>query len=125
VLEQTEETTTGNIYGVSSPTSRSLNLLRERGFIVDVVERFIPGVMQRRDLFGFGDLLAIGPRESDGSRQVLIVQTTSSSNAAARVKKIEASEHIAVVREAGVAVHVHGWLKNSKGRWVVREIDCS
>jgi hypothetical protein len=47
-------------------THRTLKKLREDGYLVDVVERFIPrsgfsGV--RKDLFGLFDLLAIKPGE--------------------------------------------------------------
>ncbi len=46
-----------------SPTSRTLNYLRERGWEADIVERFnhYAGKFgQRKDMFGFGDIVAMG-----------------------------------------------------------------
>ena len=107
----------------TSPTQRSLKRLRDMGYEADVVERWLPGVGIRKDLFGFGDIFAIGPRV-DGARERLIVQTTSYSNASARVSKIKDSPLIDAVREAGIRVEVHGWRKVS-GRWQPRVIDLS
>jgi hypothetical protein len=107
---------------MSSPTQRSLKYLRLLGYRVEIVERWIPGANIRRDLFGFIDLLAI----KDG--EVLAVQTTSGSNVAARVAKIASDElagAVADVRKLGWSIHVHGWRKNSKRRYVLREIDVS
>ena len=42
-----------------------------------------------------------------------------------RIKKIEASETVAKVREAGIRIEVHGWRKNSKGKYVLRIEDIS
>lgn len=105
---------------MGSPTSRSKALLEERGYMVDVVERWIPGANIRRDLFHLWDLLAIH-RETGA---VCAVQTTSASGVSARLKKIGDSPNIATVRKAGWALFVHGWRKKG-GRWVVREEDVS
>ena len=46
-----------------SPTSRTLQYLRTRGWDVDIVERFNPYAGkfgQRKDMFGFGDIVAMG-----------------------------------------------------------------
>ena len=102
-----------------TPTQRSLAKLRADGWIAEVVEKWIPGANIRKDLWGFGDILAIRGKER------LVVQTTSASNVSARVKKIADAEHIGSVREAGFAVVVHGWDKGPNGRWRVREVDCS
>jgi hypothetical protein len=109
---------------MSSPTARSLEHLRKQGYTVDVVERWIGGgkFKVRKDLFGFGDLLAV--RESE----VVIVQTTSGDNVASRVKKIASDElaaAVAAVRRAGIRIVVHGWRKNASNRWQLREVDCS
>lgn len=102
-----------------SPTQRSLRYLREQGWpLVEVTERWNPHARIRQDLFGFIDLLAVGPAG------VLAVQTTTSENVAARVKKIGDHPNIAAVREAGIGVHVHGWSKR-QGRWTLRCIDVS
>lgn len=107
---------------MTSPTSRSLELLRKRGYRVDIVERRIARGFVTKDLFGFIDLLAI----RDG--QVLAVQTTSGSNVAARITKLESDElagAMADVRALGWTIHVHGWRKLANKRWECREIDVS
>ena len=103
---------------MSSPTQRSKALLESQGYRVEIVERYNSFVKRRFDLFGFIDLLAIKPGETVG------VQTTSYSNMSARIRKIAEHENVGAVREAGWQILVHGWRKNSKGRWecVVRDV---
>jgi hypothetical protein len=102
-----------------SPTGRSLAHLRDAGYVAEVVERWIPGANVRRDLFGFGDLLAIRAGE------VLLVQVTTGDHVAHRLAKIAEAEHVGAVRAAGIRIVVHGWRKNAAGRWTLREVDCS
>ena len=102
-----------------TPTQRSLKHYRDKGYIAGVVERWIPQARKRSDLFGILDIVAVGDGETVG------VQTTSGSNVSARVKKIADSDTVAHLREAGWTLIVHGWRKNSKGRWVLREVDVS
>lgn len=102
-----------------SPTTRSLKYLRDQGYLSQVVEKWIPQAGKRVDLFGFIDILALKGGE------VLGVQTTSASNLSARVKKIQEHENVGVVRDAGIAIHCHGWRKNSKNRWVITVRDLS
>ena len=102
-----------------SPTQRSLAELRKRGYTAQVVEKWIPQVKRRVDLFGFIDVLAIRDDE------VLGVQSTSGSNVASRVTKIAEHENVGAVRKAGIRIHVHGWRKAANGRWTLREVDCS
>jgi len=99
----------------TSPTQRSLKYLRDQGYTVAITEKWNPHARVRQDLFGFIDMLAI----KDG--QTLAVQTTSSSSFSERKKKIEAHENLPLVLAARWQVTVHGWRKNSKGKWVVRE----
>jgi hypothetical protein len=103
----------------TSPTQRSIALLKERGYLTAIVEKYNPhvgpfGITQ--DLFGFGDILAL--KKGD----ILLVQTTSGSNASKRVKKIEDSVNYPRVIESGMRVSVHGWRKLKSG-WACREID--
>jgi hypothetical protein len=102
-----------------SPTQRSLKLMRERDYECEVVERWNAWSRTRKDLFGFIDILCLG---TDGS--IVGVQSTSDSNGAARVTKIADSPLVGRVRSAGIRIVVQGWRK-VKGRWQVREIDCS
>ena len=101
-----------------TPTQRSLAYLRDEGYLVAIVEHWNPFARIRQDLFGFIDLLAIRRNET------LAVQVTA-SGVSSRVKKIEASPHLGRVREAGWRLHVHGWRKNSKGKYVMRVVDLS
>ena len=103
-----------------TPTQRSLKHLREQGCTVDVVERWLPFAKVRKDLFGCLDILAIAP---DGT--TVGVQTTSGSNVSARVAKITAHENLPVMRRAGWRLLIHGWRRNSAGKWVLREVDVS
>lgn len=101
-----------------TPTQRSLAYLREKGYLVEIVEHWNSFVNQRKDLWGWCDLLAIRRDE------VLAVQVTS-SGVAARVKKILASNTIDRVREAGIKVHVHGWRRLADGKYHIRVVDIS
>ena len=103
-----------------TPTNLSRKFLEADGWHVELVEQTIRTgrIVFKRDLFGFGDLLAL----KDG--ETLLVQTTSYSNAPARVKKITDSPLLPVVRKAGWGIHVHGWRKK-EGEWTNRIIDLS
>ena len=101
----------------SSPTQRSLALLRERGFQAEVTERWNPWAKVRQDLFGWVDILALG----DG--QTWAIQTTSRSNMSSRVKKIEESPILPEAIRAGWRIEVHGWDRDSKGQWRVKILE--
>ena len=104
----------------ASPTHLTLKHLRAEGWpLVEVTEKWNPHARIRQDLFGFVDVLAVGPQG------VLAVQTTSVDHVSHRVAKIADHPNVAAVREAGIAIHVHGWAKKS-GRWVLaRDVDVS
>ena len=99
---------------MSSPTSRSLELLRFLGYEAEVVEKIIPGTYRKRDLFGCIDIVAVHARHG-----WLLVQTTSGSNVAARLRKCRSAlrGHPAL-RHA--KVEVWGWQKYAKRGWDVR-----
>lgn len=101
-----------------SPTQRSLEYLRELGYHCEVVEKWNSFTKQRKDLWGWCDILAIRKDE------VLAVQVTASA-VADRIKKIQESTTVALVRDAGIRIECHGWRKNSKGRYVIRVEDIS
>lgn len=103
---------------VSSPTTRTLALLRKQGYTAGVVEKWNSHAKIRQDLFGILDIVAVGNGETIG------VQCTSYPNVSARVNKIEASEAISELRKAGWRILVHGWRK-PKHRWEVREVELS
>lgn len=112
---------------VKSPTSRSLEAIRERGFAPWVVEYYNSFSRKRVDLFGAWDIMAVGNGE------VLLVQTTSGSNVSARVRKIADNAFTPLLREAGVRLEVHGWRQvkrkwkngNTRLEWACRTVDVS
>jgi hypothetical protein len=114
---------------VNSPTKRTLDYLRSRGYAVGVVERWIPQARKRVDLLGFIDILAIRDDET------LAVQSTSASggNLMARVRKAQALPTFAQwLAEPHRAVEFIGWRQLKRGysrpTWVpdVRRYDsCS
>ena len=101
-----------------SPTQRSLEYLRELGYHCEIVEKWNSFTKQRKDLWGWCDILAIRKDE------VLAVQVTASA-VADRIKKIQETTTVALVRDAGIRIECHGWRKNSKGRYVIRVEDIS
>lgn len=110
-----------------SMTVLSRKHLEADGWYVETVEQNVRagGKTWKKDLFGFGDLLAIRRGE------VLLVQTTSSTNMAARITKITESPLLAKVREAGIGIVVHGWANRvvkrgePKREWTLRVEDLS
>lgn len=102
-----------------TPTARGVAKLKANGYRVAVVEKWDPHARIRQDLFGIIDLLAIRNGET------LAVQTTSSSNVAARMTKIADSEATPDIRAAGWRFEVHGWRKGKNGRWQCRVEDVS
>ena len=103
---------------MSSPTSRSLTFLRREGFQVDIVERWIIGANIRKDLFGFGDMLAVHRLD----RTITIVQTTTLSNLSARIKKAKGLLSLKTWLESGGKVEFHGWWQDETGHWRVRRV---
>lgn len=103
---------------MSSPTARSLALLRDLGYRAKVVERWNPYAKIRQDLFGV-DILALKPGEP-----VLVVQATTGANHAARRTKLEEEGFTALWEGAGVTIEVWSWskqgLRGSRKVWTVR-----
>jgi len=103
----------------TSPTSRSLAMLKDAGYLCAIVEKWNPHARIRQDLFGVIDILAL----KDG--ETLAVQTTTASNAAARATKIADSEATPIMRKANWRIHIHGWRKNKAGEWICNVKDVS
>ena len=103
-----------------SPTARSLERLRNMGYVPAIVERQTGPVKQ--DAFGFVDILAIHETTGD----VIAVQATSGSNVASRVTKITDHPNLPVLRAANWQIEVWGWRKSAKdGGWKCRVVDLS
>ena len=97
-----------------TPTQRSIAYLKGNGFaLVQKVEHFNVFAHVRQDLWGC-DILAV----SIAPPMVMLVQTTSGSNGAERVKKLQQMDSTDLLKAAGIGVQVHAWrkLKSSK-KW--------
>lgn len=103
----------------ASPTSRSLEECRKRGWPVQVVERWNQYARKKQDLFGVIDIVAITPVG------ILGIQATSGSNHASRVSKVlEESRAIAWVKAGGL-LQVWSWSKRrepgkKREQWTLR-----
>lgn len=103
----------------TSPTQRSLKLLRGEDYTAQVVEKYITWTQRRIDLFGFIDIVAM----KAGSPGLLGVQTTSGSNLTKRIKKATALPECELWLLTGNSLEFHGWrkLKNLPGN---KQWDC-
>lgn len=99
---------------MQSPTSRSLAECRRRGWVAQVVEKWIPQARRRVDLWGIGDIIVM-----DGAPGSLLIQATSGSNHSSRVQKALAEPKLKLWLEAGNRFQVWSW-KKVKGRWELR-----
>lgn len=95
---------------MTSPTQRSLKLLRDEGYKAQVVEKWNMFAHVRQDLFGFIDIVAI----KKGVKGVLGVQTTSATHLSDHMKKYENMEVIRLWLETGNKFELHGWRKTGK-----------
>lgn len=92
-----------------STASRTIGMLRDNGWIAELVERYNPYSKKYNDLFGFADVLALKPRSG-----VLFIQVTTGGKVNARLEKIrseafEQAEH--VILTIGARIEIHGWRK--------------
>lgn len=111
----------------ATPTKRSLDECKKRGWLAHVVEKWCPVAGKwpgkRVDAFGFGDVLAV---ELDAPGATLI-QATTTQNAPARVTKIceECREAATAWLLAGNRILVWGWAKRgAEGKrklWTLKE----
>ena len=92
-----------------TPTARSLALLREMGYIAQVVERFCPHSKRRIDLYGCIDILAAHPDFG-----ILGVQACTTGDAAKRTKKALEEPRLLTWLQAGGRFSVHGWALRGK-----------
>lgn len=91
----------------TSPTQRSLKLLKANGYRTCIVEKFNSFIKIRQDAYGCIDIIAI----KRGVSGVLGVQVTSSSNIASHRKKIEDNQDARLWVECGNRLELHGWSK--------------
>ena len=101
-----------------SPTQRSLDYLRKLGFIAGPVERYIAAIQESRDLWRFGDIVAAHPKE----KIILIVQSTTLPNLAARKAKALDQPELTAWLAAGGRFELHGWTKKD-GVWSMHRVE--
>lgn len=90
----------------ASPTQRSLQECKRRGWPAYVTEKRIPKVHILKDAFGFGDILAID--DQPGS---VLIQCSSSDHTADRTAKILSIPTAKLWLERGNRILVWGWAK--------------
>ena len=103
---------------MTSPTARSLALLRASGYTVDVAERYLAAVRRKRDLLGFADIVGIRP----GVAGVLAVQATTKGHVNDRFTRIRQLPALLLWLQCGNAAEIHGWFQKPNGRWDVRRV---
>jgi hypothetical protein len=102
---------------MTTPTRLTLDLLRRSGYVAAVVEKWLPKINRRQDLWGFADILAIDRREGG----FLLVQCTSVGHVADRLAKAKGRPELAAWLKAGGRFEVWGWSKRGK-RWEVKRV---
>lgn len=97
---------------MSTPTSRTLKLLRTEGKVSEVSEKWNSFTHQRKDLFGFIDIVALDAE----NKTTWGIQCTSTGNMKARVKKIQTECRINATAwlNAGNKIEVIGWSKKGE-----------
>ena len=105
---------------MSSPTQRSLALLKKEGWTAQVVEKWIPQAMKRIDLFGCIDILAIK------DMTILGIQACAGSSVSVRIAKALAEPRLKIWLLTGAQFEVWGWRKvgprNKRKLWQVRRV---
>lgn len=95
---------------MSSPTQRTLQLLRDAGYLAAVVEKHNTFSRKKADLFGFADIIAIRPIHP----MRLLVQCTSGAHLAERCHKMENEPNVRLASMCGFQVWAIGWKRYAK-----------
>lgn len=107
---------------MASPTARSLQELKKRGYYAQVVEKFNSFIKIRIDLFNCIDIVAVKGNENG----VLGIQATTSAHTSERVKKALPIPALRAWLTAGNRFSVWGYSKKgAKGErklWELKEI---
>jgi hypothetical protein len=85
--------------------------------LVAVVESWVPHANVRRDLFGFADIIGVHVRD----HLFLLVQVTTASHLAHRLKKAQGRPELREWLRAGGHFEAHGWERRDR-RWRVRRV---
>lgn len=101
---------------MASPTSRTCDYLRRRGYRVGIVEKWNHHAKKRQDLFGWMDVLAFKGDMTYG------IQVTTMGHRAERIKKVLLNDDALAWVQAGMrGVVVFGWKKRGK-RWSTNQV---
>jgi hypothetical protein len=101
-----------------TPTTRAPDRLHRRGDRAAVVESWLPRVNRRRDLWGFGDVLAGAAHREP---RFLIGQATTAGHVAGRLAKATGRPDLRAWLAAGGAFEVWGWYRRGPC-WAVRRV---
>lgn len=97
--------------------SMSKNRLNADGYVAEIVERYNPRSRRSNDLFGFADVIAFK------SERCFLIQVTSASNRADRLKKVlenNTAAFLVATKSAEILMHI--WAKKS-GRWKLEQVN--
>lgn len=83
--------------------ARTLEALRGEGWTCQTVEQPPSRFRPRRDLFGIGDILGIRGEDT------MLVQVAGPGERKSHIRKIEDSEHLTAVRDAGWSIELWTW----------------
>lgn len=97
---------------MSSPTQRSIQWLKERGYTCCIAEHYNAFAHVRKDLFGWIDIVALHPDK----KGVLGIQCTTGSNISARITKAEALKSYGLWIACGNTALFMGWRKLKTGK---------
>lgn len=105
-----------------SPTARSLQLLRARGYTANVVEKWNQYARIRQDLFGIIDIVAM----KRGENGLLGVQATTGENVSHRAHKALENPSLELWLDTGNRFQVWGFAKQgARGKrkiWTLRRL---
>ncbi len=112
---------------------RSKAYLERNGWQVAIVERWIPprGAMKfgvRKDVWGFGDLLACRKPENSPFGEIALIQTFPMARWKDHANKLAALPELLRWKESDGLVFMHGWalkpkdgVRGAKKVWTLRE----
>jgi hypothetical protein len=92
---------------MGSPTSRSLQWLKDNGYLPWKVEQWLPKTWVKRDLYNCIDIVAM----KDGEPGLLGIQATSTPHINERLEKIGNNSYVPIWLRAGLRLEVWGWAK--------------
>jgi hypothetical protein len=102
---------------MTSLNQRTIAIFKDRGYLCDTVESYNSFTRRKKDLFTIFDVLAVGNKETIG------IQITSKSNMSSRIRKIQESEALPYLLNAGWRIIVIGFFKQPNGRYACKEFE--